>query len=113
MRSAQIVTDWMDESMHRKFADSQAGWPAEEVAAAAHAIAAAKSQYWHRQRREHGDKVAFSPVRQYPTGGDGSAFSQLVNMPVHRFALPHVPGHARLQTARPVGRAAVKIATRR
>ena len=81
------------------------------MTAAARTIAAAKSRNRHRQRSKHRNQIAFSSIADSPGTGHGAAFGQLIDMPVHRFALPHVSCQARPQSSRPIGRTAIKVSS--
>jgi hypothetical protein len=46
--------------------------------------------HWQVNRSQHRNQVTFSSMADNPGAGHPAAFGQLIDMPVHRFALPHV-----------------------
>ena len=70
------------------------------MTAAGRAITAAEPRNWHRQIRTHLHQLALVTSGKYPAADHKTLLGQLVNMPVHRLAAPHVARKPRFQSAR-------------
>jgi len=72
----------------------------QQVAAAACTITTTESWNRHRQRSQHRNQIAFSSFADYPSASHGTAFGQLIDMPVYRFTVPHMSYQPRADSAR-------------